>query len=272
MIGRGASKGALLFDRWHMDYEARKEARIQRTRERAEKAAAAAQVEADKAHALSERMWFGQPILVGHHSETRHRRDIAKRDRAISKAVELADKSKALARRADAAEKNSMVSSDDPSAANKLRAKMEELEARRTRMVAANKAIRSKAPKEALVVLGFSEKLVEQLMTPDFAGRLGFPAYALQNASAECARIRKRIEALEAEASRPKAETIHMDGARIEEGDNRVRIVFDDRPSPEMVSRLKSKGFRWAPSVGAWQRQANNAARYAAKSILGATT
>src|SRR5690606_15269808 len=31
----------------------------------------------------------------------------------------------------------------------------------------------------------------------------------------------------------------------------------------------KKAGFRWAPSVGAWQRQLTNAARHAAREILG---
>ena len=39
--------------------------------------------------------------------------------------------------------------------------------------------------------------------------------------------------------------------------ENRVRLSFDGKPSAETRSLLKSNGFKWAPSQGAWQRQAN---------------
>lgn len=39
--------------------------------------------------------------------------------------------------------------------------------------------------------------------------------------------------------------------------DNRLRLYFDEKPSEEQRSKLKCNGFKWAPSVGAWQRQLN---------------
>ena len=46
--------------------------------------------------------------------------------------------------------------------------------------------------------------------------------------------------------------------------DNRLQIFFDDKPDEETRTALKSNGFRWAPSVSAWQRQLNDNAIYAA--------
>ena len=37
--------------------------------------------------------------------------------------------------------------------------------------------------------------------------------------------------------------------------DNRLQVVFDGMPDADTRAELKSSGFRWAPSVGAWQRQ-----------------
>ena len=57
-----------------------------------------------------------------------------------------------------------------------------------------------------------------------------------------------------------------FDGGRVEvnkEG-NLLQIFFNDKPDKETRAALKSNGFRWAPSVGAWQRQLNDNAIYAA--------
>ena len=42
---------------------------------------------------------------------------------------------------------------------------------------------------------------------------------------------------------------------------------FDEKPDRETCSAMRHGGFRWAPSVGAWQRQLNNAAIWTAKHI-----
>lgn len=36
---------------------------------------------------------------------------------------------------------------------------------------------------------------------------------------------------------------------------NHIQILFTDKPSIEMISKLKSKGFKWSPRFKAWQRQ-----------------
>jgi len=36
---------------------------------------------------------------------------------------------------------------------------------------------------------------------------------------------------------------------------NRLQLVFPTRPNPEIIVALKSRGFKWAPSQSAWQRQ-----------------
>ena len=51
----------------------------------------------DRAMGAVEGIPFGQPILVGHHSEKRHRAAIAKSDNAMRKSVEESDKASRLA-------------------------------------------------------------------------------------------------------------------------------------------------------------------------------
>ena len=63
---------------------------------------------------------LGQPILVGHHSEKRHRRDLKRIDEYFAKAKEHHDKAEYFRRRAAAAESNVIIFSDDPDATEKL--------------------------------------------------------------------------------------------------------------------------------------------------------
>ena len=44
--------------------------------------------------------------------------------------------------------------------------------------------------------------------------------------------------------------------------------VLEGKPEPEVRDILKSNGFRWAPSVGAWQRQLNNNGKYAVERVI----
>lgn len=49
--------------------------------------------------------------------------------------------------------------------------------------------------------------------------------------------------------------------------ENRLQLLFDEKPSEEQRSELKGWGFRWSPSNKAWQRQLNSNAIYAAGQI-----
>lgn len=251
-------------------YEAKKARRVERMKSRAERLKGASASALERARSISDRIPMGQPILVGHHSERKHRRDIARIDDGHRKALDLHRQAETLERRARFAESNRAISSDDPDAVPKLREKLADLEKGQARMVEANKAVRSGNPKPALAALGFSEKDIGELLKPDPMGRIGFPSYALSNNAHEMGRVRKRIEVLEERAKGPKKTAVVGDGVRIEEAENRVRIVFDAKPAAYLRTKLKAAGFRWAPSVGAWQRHASWAAWEEAKRITGA--
>ena len=54
--------------------------------------------------------------------------------------------------------------------------------------------------------------------------------------------------------------------AKINEAENRLQLIFEEKPDANQRQELKSNGFKWAPSQGAWQRQLNqNAIRAAAR-------
>ena len=251
------------------------EAKQQAKRERLQRASEHAGHEADalnrRATSMADVIPFGQPILVGHHSEKRDRGYRSRISRTFERAHEAGQRAQALAARA-ASVGTGCVSSDDPDAVVKLREKLAGLEAKQARMVAVNREIRKGGPglQQRLIDLGIPSLVADSIVMPDFAGRVGFPDYRLKNNGAEIRRTQKRIAELLAAAQEPERDPIVGDGWRIAEDrkDNRIAITFDAKPAHDQRDRLKSHGFRWSPNRGAWVRQRNNAAWAAARYVM----
>lgn len=152
------------------------------------------------------------------------------------------------------------ISSDDPNALGKLRRKLEALERNQERMKAANSAIRMKDQAKGdakLSEMGYSPADIKELRAPDFCGRVGYPSYALSNNNANIRRIRERIAELEKRQTAKAPDGWTFPGGEVVMNTelNRLQIVYDGKPDSETRSEIKSNGFRWAPSQGAWQRQ-----------------
>lgn len=82
---------------------ARAEARLERRTDLAERAQARSQAASDRSHQLLDPIPFGQPILVGHHSEKGHRRTLQKADDAMRRSSQEHDKASYHANLAKAA-------------------------------------------------------------------------------------------------------------------------------------------------------------------------
>lgn len=273
-------------------YRLKQTMRAERLEARAERLERAAAQASDAAHRAVAAIPMGQPILIGHHSEGRHRRDLARHDRAMRRAIEL--KRQAGEARAAAANVGTAgISADDPDAVAQLEAKLARLERAQVQMREANKVVRKwrkrgvtgadgegfdKYHRELLerVDANFPRSTAKALMRPDFAGRYGYADFELSNNGAEIRRCKKRLEELRAKAAERAAAgddavaVREVKGVRVEEDldENRLRLVFAAKPAAELRAELKRAGFRWAPSAGAWQRQLNNAARHAAERVL----
>lgn len=246
------------------DYEAKQEAKRERYEKRAELARRLADLRYKRAHEMASAIPFGQPILVGHHSEGRDRRYRAKIEANYRKSFELQERAKYYAGKAANLGKSG-ISSDDPEAVVKLQEKLDKLKAEQANMVALNKLIR-KGDKAALAAEPFnlSPAAIEDLFKPDFVGRIGFPSYLLSNNNANIRRIEGRIAELKRNATRETKETELPGNVKIVENAeaNRLQVFFPGKPDASIRTRLKSRGFRWAPSEGAWQRHLTAGAKY----------
>ena len=164
------------------------------------------------------------------------------------------------------------ISSDDPQALEKLRAKLDKLVKHQEIMKAANAAIRMKDTEKGdakLTEMGYTPEEIKQLRKPDFCGRVGYPSFELSNNNANIKRIRERIAELEKRKTEASPDGWTFDGGEVVINTelNRLQIIFDGKPDDEIRADLKRRGFRWAPSQSAWQRQLTDAAIYAAKKI-----
>ncbi|WP_372371963.1 DUF3560 domain-containing protein [Xanthomonas axonopodis] len=255
-------------------YEAKIAARRDRLEARAEAVGKSAEMTYQRARSMADAIPFGQPILVGHHSETRDRNYRNRIHNTFGRAFNEMDKAKHYADKA-AAVGTGGISSDDPDAIEKLKAELAGLEASQERMKAVNKVIRTKktsdAQKAALAAQGFSAEIVAEMLKPDFAGRVGFPSYALSNNTANMRRIRLRIQDLEQRKARACVER-EGNGFTYREDveENRVMFVFEGKPDQDTRTLLKRHGFRWSPTRTAWVRQLNNAGIYAGQCVVRA--
>lgn len=96
--------------------------------------------------------------------------------------------------------------------------------------------------------------------------KYGFASFQLSNSLARINHTKTQIKAME---SRKEMSSVVVNGINIEVNteDDRIRIHFEGKPSPETIKDLKGNGFRWSPTNKAWQRQVTNVAMYKAKVI-----
>ena len=165
-----------------------------------------------------------------------------------------------------------IIKSGDEKALEKLEEKLECLKELQETMKAANKAIRLKDTEkgdEALRDMGYSDEQIKELRTPDFCGRIGYPDYALQNNNANIHRVEGRLKSLKAAKEKGTQESENEFFKVVENTEiMRLQLLFDGKPDAGVRDVLKSRGFKWAPSQNAWQRQLTPNARYALQGVI----
>ena len=160
------------------------------------------------------------------------------------------------------------ISADDRQAVEKLEGKLEGLKANQEHMKTVNAYFRRHKTLEGCPVLTPEESAkLQASMARDWRkDPVPYPSFHLSNNNANIRRVEQRISDLK---NRSEFAGWEFPGGRAEinEGENRLQLFFDEKPDEEQRQALKHGGFRWSPSQGAWQRQLNRNAIYAADRI-----
>lgn len=257
-----------------MTREEKRQKRVERYERLAEQAKEASNSAFEKSHRMSEIIPFGQPILVGHHSEKRDRRYREKIDNTMRKSVQLDEKAEYYKSKAEAAAKNDNIYLGDEDAVERLTEKLEGLKRSQEIMKAVNKIVRDKKKTreekiEALKVYGLSERQAEEVMTPNCMGYIGFASFSLTNNNANIHRVEDQLKrAIALRETKTTEEEIN--GVRVVRNteENRLQLFYPEKPDKETRSKLRHNGFRFAYSNECWQSYLNNRQIYRAKELL----
>lgn len=217
-----------------IDYEDRKEYKKDLYQERIEQAEQRSKSHYENQNKIASAIPMGQPIIVGHYSEKRHRNDLKRMDNEMSKAIQESEKADYYRNKLDNIDNSKAISSDDPKAIEKLQAKIEELEQAKVEVKA--------RPHEW---------------------------YELPYLNQDIRRLKNRIKEIEElEELQFKDVTFNGGKAILNREINRLQLLFDTKPDEETRTLLKGHGFKWSRYEQAWQRLYNRNGIYAVRYVV----
>jgi hypothetical protein len=229
------------------------EQRQDRRTDWAEKRESSARAELDQAHTMAAAIPFGQPILIGHHSERRDRNYRARIDGAMSRGVADARMAEHHASRAEgiARQLDTSVYSDDVDAIERLRDRIAERQARRDRIKAFNASCRKGTPNPSLLTEPERGELAStaRVAAYQLSKGGGFPTYVLTNLGATIRKDQQRIADIE-RRTQHTADAQATGGVAVRPHGDYCAVTFADKPARAVLDALKAAGFRW--SAGSW--------------------
>lgn len=248
------------------EYEARLQAKRDRLEKAADRAAAESSARFKNASASIAGIPPGQPILIGHHSEARHRAALRRCDNNMRAGIEAAEKAAEYVSRA-ASVGTGGINSDDPEALVKLREKLAELEKTQAQYRAINAAhkrfLKDPATAEASGLSDAEKRIIREYVPPYSWEPHPVAPFTLTNLSARIRDTKKRIEEMERlnvkRETLPESDTTEFAGGSvtIDRETNRILVRIDRRLTKPEHQIMRGNGYVWAPSVNAYSRKWN---------------
>lgn len=256
------------------EYEAKRQARYERLTKAAERAERESEQSLTQARSMASVIPFGQPILIGHHSERRDRNYRGRIENKFRKGFDLMNKAQEFKSRAEAAANNDAIYSDDPDAGEKLNDKLErllELQARYKAINAAHAKYLKNPASLDKCDLSEADKITIKKYVPEYSWTPHpIPPYRLTNLSATIRTAKKRAEQVEKKQAIPDKDE-EINGIKIEwrASDNRIRVIYPARVDLATFKKLRSHGYRTTKEEGVFSAYYNNNAAYFVKELRG---
>lgn len=231
----------------------RMEARLERREQWAQSRTKEAAQRFGAASKLADAIPFGQPILVGHHSEKHARRDQERIHNNMSKGCEaqaMASRHVGVAGSLSHALRVS-VFSDDCDVVEALAARVAKLEGERSHMRTVNALFRKKDA-AGLAALGLDLVKLQATVAgfESYRDKQPYAKYELSNLGGRISKDRKRLDFVKVQQARVALANASMKGVTLEDCGDYVRVTFAEKPEREILDALRGAGFHWG--AGSW--------------------
>jgi len=226
----------------------RLESRMARREEWAEKAHARSSASYQTSHNLVAGIPMGQPVLVGHHSEGRHRRTLERSDNAMRRSVNeqhLVEHHESKAA-GISAQLEHTIFSDDDNAIEALEQRIAENEAKRNRMKKVN-ALYRKTDIEGLKALGvdYDELKARLEELGAWFGKAPHMPFELSNLGQRIKADKMRVEQIKRDSAKREAAAAAKSGVVVQGTGDYVSVTFAEKPDRTVLNDLRGAGFFW---------------------------
>lgn len=234
----------------------RLERKVEKRREWAQSAEKRAQQAYNTSQSLVANIPMGQPVLVGHHSERRHRRTLDRSWNALGRSVAETKKAEMHESKADHLETSlgCTIFSDDEDSVEALESRIAEREAERERMKKINSLYR-KGDAAGLAEIGVNIETLKAKLAEAGAywGSAPHLPYELSNLGARITADKKRLVAVKLRRERTTLAMNSDSGVVLAEFGAYCTVTFANKPDRAILDMLKASGFWW--KNGCWQGQ-----------------
>lgn len=232
----------------------RLERKVERRHEWAGKAEARSNAAHARVRAIADNIPFGQPILVGHHSERHARRDAERIHSGMGKAVAESKLAAHHESRASGLEiqLERSIFSDDADAIEKLEAKAAACDAAADRCNAINKAWRKGGRAQVAAEFGEAWAVEAEKTCAVFSWLARKGPRDASHDRAEARRCRERIKQIQWRQAKA-AEAEAAGGVKIARrpSSNWATVTFAEKPDRSILEALRAAGYSWGS--GSWR-------------------